>query len=259
MTSGSAGVLGFDVAAQATEIRKRIGVVQQRESYESTLAVEEAMDMYGFLWGVPKSERRRRIPPLLERFGLQEVRKTKAPELSIGQRRRLQVAREFMHDMDLLFLDEPTIGLDPLVRRRTLEFFKDRVKDGLTIFFTTHILDVAEYLCDRVAFFYKGRIIATGSPLEIKRRFGKSKVVELRVSEGTLESLMSRIKNLDSVEKILSNPNDGSMRIITSEPVELTPKLIRMVEELGLHLSSISVVEPSLEEAYLNLITDGQT
>jgi ABC-2 type transport system ATP-binding protein len=115
-------------------------VVQQQESYELNLSVERALDLYGLMWDIPRRLRRELIEELLERFGLEEVRRVKAGELSIGMRRRLQVAREFMRDMDLLFLDEPTIGLDPIARRDALDFIRNKSHEGLTIFLTTHIL-----------------------------------------------------------------------------------------------------------------------
>src|SRR6266849_712245 len=150
-TSGSATVLGFDLRTEGGRIRERIGVVQQQDSFDQGLNVETSMDLYGLLWNVPKNIRRERIEQLIKDFSMEEFRKSSSLDLSIGQRRRLQVAREFMHDMDLLFLDEPTVGLDPLVRRHALNYFKQKVKEGLSIFFTTHILEEAEYLCDRIA------------------------------------------------------------------------------------------------------------
>src|SRR5437879_13057144 len=112
---------------------------------------------------------------------MEEFRRKPTIDLSSGQRRRLQVAREFIHDMDLLFLDEPTVGLDPIVRRTLLDFFKERVRDGLTIFFTTHILEEAEYLCDRIAVINEGRIIDIDTPENLKRRFRSE---ERRVGKG---------------------------------------------------------------------------
>ena len=105
---------------------------------------------------------------------LKEIRKKRNEDLSIGQRRRVQVAREFMHDMELLFLDEPTVGLDPSARRKScLDYLKNKVKTGLTIFYTTHILTEAEYLCDKIAIIDKGKIVTVDSPDALKTKFGK--------------------------------------------------------------------------------------
>src|SRR5579863_3349132 len=183
-TSGSANVLGFDLATQGSKIRERIGVVQQQDSFDQGLNVETSMDIYGLLWSVPKRVRSERIEELIEKFSMEEFRKMSSLDLSTGQRRRLQVAREFIHDMDLLFLDEPTVGLDPIVRRNALNYFKEKVREGLSIFFTTHILEEAEYLCDRIAVINHGRIVEVDTPSNIKRKFGTAKEVEFRFLEG---------------------------------------------------------------------------
>ncbi|MBA4447454.1 MAG: ABC transporter ATP-binding protein, partial [Nitrosopumilaceae archaeon] len=150
-SNGSLTILGIDAIKNPLEIRHKIGVVLQQPSYEPTLSVEKSLDKYGMMWGVPKAQRKERMEQLLKDFDLVEIRKKRNEDLSIGQRRRVQVAREFMHDMDLLFLDEPTVGLDPSARRKLLDYLKNKVKTGLTIFYTTHILTEAEYLCDEIA------------------------------------------------------------------------------------------------------------
>src|SRR6059036_1836219 len=177
-TSGSARVVGRDLRTEGKKIRERIGVVQQQDSFDQGLNVETSMDIYGLIWDVPKAERRRRIDELIGHFEMEEFRKMPTVDLSAGQRRRLQVAREFIHDMDLLFLDEPTVGLDPIVRRSVLDYLKERVRKGLTIFLTTHILEEAEYLCNRIAVINQGRIVQIDTPENLKRRFGSAKAVE---------------------------------------------------------------------------------
>src|SRR5438552_12028041 len=121
-SSGGANVLGFDLKTEGRKIRERIGVVQQQDSFDQGLNVETSLDIYGLIWNVPRSERKTRIEEIIARFGMEEFRKMPTVDLSAGQRRRVQVAREFIHDMDLLFLDEPTVGLDPIVRRALLDY-----------------------------------------------------------------------------------------------------------------------------------------
>src|SRR5207244_7355277 len=116
-----------------------------------------------------KSERSQRIDEIISHVEIEKFRKIPTVDLAAGQRRRLQVAREFIHDMDLLFLDEPTVGLDPIVRRSVLDYLKARVRQGLTIFFTTHILEEAEYLCNRIAVINQGRILQIDTPGNVKR------------------------------------------------------------------------------------------
>src|SRR3972149_1002 len=123
-TSGELTILGINAKENPLQVRHRIGVVLQQPSYEPSLSVEKSLEKYGLMWDVPGKIRKKRVEELLSDFDLNEIRKKKTEDLSIGQRRRLQVAREFMHDMDLLFLDEPTIGLDPSARRNLLNFLK---------------------------------------------------------------------------------------------------------------------------------------
>jgi len=168
-TSGKISVLEIDAAKEPLSIRKKIGVVLQQPSYEPTLSVDKSLEKYGMMWDLDKKTRMDRTDELLIAFNLVEIRKKRNEDLSIGQRRRVQVARELMHDMDLLFLDEPTVGLDPTARRQLLDFLKNKVKEkNLTIFYTTHVLTEAEYLCDNIAIINKGKIITVDSPNELK-------------------------------------------------------------------------------------------
>ena len=138
-TSGKISVLEIDSAKEPLRIRKKIGVVLQQPSYEPTLSVEKALEKYGMMWNLDKKTRMDRTEELLTAFNLVEIRKKRNEDLSIGQRRRVQVAREFMHDMDLLFLDEPTVGLDPTARRQLLDFLKNKVKEKNLTIFTPHM------------------------------------------------------------------------------------------------------------------------
>ena len=175
-SSGVVRIFDKDIQKHPLEVRRRIGVVLQQPSFEANLTVERALDLYGFMWNVPAKKRKEKLMELLNSFDLESLRNIKNDELSIGQRRRVQVAREFMHEMDLLFLDEPTVGLDPSARRMLLDYIKRQVKEGLTVFFTTHIMEEAEYLCDQVAIINKGKIIAFDTPTGLKES-----TVELRL------------------------------------------------------------------------------
>jgi len=256
-TSGSATLLGFDLRTQGRNIRERIGVVQQQDSFDQGLNVETSMDLYGLLWGVPKNVRKDRIGELIERFSMEEFRRMSTLDLSTGQRRRLQVAREFVHEMDLLFLDEPTVGLDPIVRRTALNYFKEKVREGLSIFFTTHILEEAEYLCDRLAVINHGRIVEVDTPANLKRKFGTAKEVEFRFLEGAsgeFQKLLSASGEVDAVELDVAS---GAYRAKTSKPEAVIPEVYRLAERLGLHVSSVYISETTLEDAFISMI-EGQ-
>ncbi len=254
-TGGQASVFGIDITKDPLSIRRRIGVVQQQESYELGLTTEQSLNLYGLMWNVSKPVRKQRVEMLLEQFGLKDARKTQTSELSIGQKRRLQVAREFIHDMELLFLDEPTVGLDALVRRSTLDFIKEKVREGLTIFFTTHILEEAEYLCNRVGVINHGKIISIDSPENLKRHFGRFKAIEVTVAPHPTEELQSRIKSLDTVEKVDISVNGGPLKVLTQHPEEVIPQILPLIDRLGLKLTSIYLAEPTLEEAFIRMLT----
>ena len=252
-SSGSLTILGVDAVADPLKIRHKIGVVLQQPSYEPTLSVEKSLEKYGMMWDVPKTERKKRMEQLLIDFDLVEIRKKRNEDLSIGQRRRVQVAREFMHDMELLFLDEPTVGLDPSARRKLLDYLKNKVKTGLTIFYTTHILSEAEYLCDQIAIIDKGKIVTVDSPDALKNRFGKEKTIKIHLLEKQPEinSLLSGISDC----KI--NFENGTNIIIHSEQSEsILLKVLKILNENGIEIEDLSAVPTNLEEIFLNMMRE---
>lgn len=253
-TGGRATVLGFDVVSEGGKIRPRIGVVQQEPSYEHALSVEGNLDMYGLLWNVPKKERKERIELLLDKFGLEEARKTAAPELSIGQRRRLQVAREFMHDSELMFLDEPTTGLDPQARRVTLDFVREKVKNGVTVFFTTHIMEEAEYVCDRIAIINRGQILALDTIENVKHRFGAMSVIHLRFAEYS-NDLDRRLQTLPGVQKIVPpQQGDEPLKLYAENANVVMPRIIDAATALGVRITELRIEEPSLDDVFIQMV-----
>ena len=249
-SSGSLSILGIDAIKNPLDVRHKTGVVLQQPSYEPTLTVEKSLDKYGMMWNVPKTERKKRMEQLLVDFDLVGIRKKRNEDLSIGQRRRVQVAREFMHDMKLLFLDEPTAGLDPNARRKLLDYL---VKSGLTIFYTTHILTEAEYLCDQIAIIDKGKIIAIDSPNALKSRFGKEKTINIHLFEkqSQVSSLLSGI--LDC--KI--NFENGTNIIIHSEQSELVLlKVLKILNNNNIEIEDLSAVPTNLEDIFLKMVKE---
>lgn len=252
-SNGSISILGIDAVANPLQIRHKIGVVLQQPSYEPTLSVEKSLDKYGMMWNVPKHERKKRMEHLLKDFDLVEIRKKRNEDLSIGQRRRVQVAREFMHDMELLFLDEPTVGLDPSARRKLLDYLKNKVKTGLTIFYTTHILTEAEYLCDEIAIIDKGKILTVDSPDALKKIFGKEKTIKIHLlkKQPEISTLLSGI--LDCKIDFES----GTNIIIHSEQSEFVLlQVLRILNENNIEIEDLSAVPTNLEEIFLKMMRD---
>jgi len=250
-SGGSLSILGIDAIEHPLQIRHKIGVVLQQPSYEPTLSVEKSLDKYGMMWNVPKNERKKRMEQLLQDFELVEIRKKRNEDLSIGQRRRVQVAREFMHDMELLFLDEPTVGLDPRARRKLLDYLKTKVKTGLTIFYTTHILSEAEYLCDQVAIIDKGKIITVDSPDALKNRFGKEKTIKIHLLEKQL-NISTLLTGIPDYKIIFEN---GINIIIHSEQSELVLlQILKILNDNNIEIEDLSAVPTSLEEIFLKMM-----
>jgi len=252
-TSGTINILGIDAIRHPLEVRKKIGVVLQQPSYEPTLNVEKSLEKYGMMWNVEVKTRKDRVEELLTAFDLNEIRNMKNDDLSIGQRRRVQVAREFIHDMDLLFLDEPTVGLDPSARRGLLDFIKKKVKEGLTIFFTTHILNEAEYLCDEVAIINKGKIIAVDTPDELKNKFGREKTIKIRISE-TSKDVSALLVGIRDYEIDLNSGTNITIRSSDSEEVLL--KILQILTVNNIPIEDLSVMPTTLEEIFLTVVNN---
>jgi len=252
-SSGTVRIFGKDIVKHQREIKKRIGVVLQEPSFEANLTVERALELYGLMWSVPGEKRRDRARELIEKFDLASFKSMKNDELSIGQRRRVQVAREFMHDSELLFLDEPTMGLDPAARRTLLDYVNKHVQGGLTVFFTTHIMEEAEYLCDEIAIINKGRMIATDAPAGLKQKYGGVKAIEIKLKDSTTQSVMHIIRPIAG-GSVIETPAEGTIRISSTEAQEMLVKIIVSLSKNSVQIESVSVNPPTLEEVFLSVI-----
>ncbi len=251
-SGGQLNILGENAIKNPLNVRNRIGVVLQQPSYEPTLSVEKSLEKYGMMWNVNQKERKKRVEELISEFDLQEIRKKRNEDLSIGQRRRVQVAREFMHDMELLFLDEPTVGLDPAARRKLLDFLKSKVKTGLTIFFTTHVLTEAEYICDEIAIINKGKIITVDTPDELKKRFGREKTIKIHLYEANekIQNLLSDVKDCEI------DFNTGTITIHSSESEIVLMKILQILNDNSIAIEDLSAMPTNLEEIFLKVIKD---
>ena len=258
-THGKATVLGYDLEEFPLEIRKRTGLVQQRLSYEFSLPMEKQLQVYGRVWGLDREESKTRATYLIEKFGLKESLGKLPVEMSIGQRRRMQIARELMHEMDLLFLDEATTGLDVQTRRMTLDFFREKARAGLTIFFTTHILQEAESLCDRVGIIDQGRIVAIDSVKSLKSKYLKTQTLEITATP--VSEAISVVDKLGFTSSV-STANDGDatirIKLQADESEKVISEVVAALVKDGVSITKISLEEPSLEDVFINL-TSGTT
>jgi len=254
-TSGTLRVLGMDPLRDGQRIRERIGVVQQSESFDFT-TVQGNLNVYGMLWGVPRSERSRRREELLARFDLTDIRKRRAFDISGGQKRRVQVAREFMHDMDVLFLDEPTVGLDVIMRRTLLDSIRNQVRQGLTVVFTTHNLEEADYLCDRVAVIDEGKILVMDTVENLKRLYGGKKTIDLTVGNGSAERFFAALGELLG-PGVTVTTQGASAVILTDDPKAALSRIAELSQRMGLQLEWLNVRKNTLEDVFLRSVGHG--
>jgi ABC-2 type transport system ATP-binding protein len=256
-TEGGGTLFGKDLKACGRAERSRMGVVLQSESLDF-VTVEENLRLYAFLWGVGRETAKARSEEMLELFELGPNRKQKPWALSGGERRRFQVARELMHEMELLFLDEPTVGLDALTRSRILDYLAERARRGLTIVFTTHILHEADRLCQRIGVMHEGRLLTVGSPAEIKRAYSGARTVEAEferpltpVESEELRALLAQGgEEFDLVE------DRGALLIFRARNAEkLVAGVVRWAGVRGIAVERVGVSESTLEDAFVHLVS----
>jgi ABC-2 type transport system ATP-binding protein len=254
-TSGTLRVLGMDPSREGTKIRSRIGVVQQAESFDFT-TVQGNLDVYGMLWGIPRAQREQRREELLTKFGLTDIRKRRAFDISGGQKRRVQVAKEFMHDMDILFLDEPTVGLDIIMRRTLLDSVRAEVRRGLTVVFTTHNLEEADYLCDRVAVIDQGKILVLDTVENLKRLYGGKKTIDITVGNGHAPEFFATLsKDLGANDSV--TVSGASAVILTDDPKRALSTIAALSQSMNAQLEWLAVRKNTLEDVFLKSVTRG--
>lgn len=249
-TGGRATVAGFDVAAKPDMVRRAIGVVPQSLTSDLDLTGYENMDIYGRFYGISAKERRKRIPYLLDLVGLTNWADHMVASYSGGMRRRLELARVLVHRPRVLFLDEPTIGLDPQSRRVVWDFIRKlREGDAMTLFLTTHYMDEAEALCERVAIIDSGHLIAIGSPDELKERIPGSDIVSIKVDHLRPDT-QERISKISFVHSVTADEN--MLRAFVDNGAENLPLLIETVKADGLRVVSATLHEQSLEDVFIH-------
>ena len=247
-TSGTAKVAGIDVARNPGAVRSRIGLVFQDPSLDGQLTARENLEFHAFLYNVPRSERRARIDGVLEMVELQERAGSQVQTFSGGMKRRLEIARGILHYPQVLFLDEPTLGLDPQTRSRIWEYLHElRHREGITVFMTTHYMDEAEF-CDRIAIIDHGKIIALGTPDELKAMVGGD-VVAVQTRE--VAAAAEEVRRAFELEPIAE---DGQLRVEVQDGAAFVPRLVR---ELTVPVSAVTLSRPSLDDVFLKLTGRG--
>ncbi|MGD2043419.1 MAG: ABC transporter ATP-binding protein [Acidimicrobiia bacterium] len=244
-TAGEVDVLGFDPATGGLDFRRRIGIVLQQAGIEAELSVIEALDYYGGLYPT-----RRPLDEVIDSVGLTEKRNAKIKTLSGGQRRRLDLALVLVGDGDLFFLDEPTTGFDPSARRNSWTLIRGLRSLGKTILLTTHYMDEAQNLADRVAVLVDGRIVAEGPPDTLAGRETGEAVIEFRLPDGVTRADLPGDLPRMMIES-------GSAVLRTDEPTRVMHTLSGWALGREIELSGLTITRPSLEDVYLELAGHG--
>ena len=253
-TSGEAFIGDVDVVRHPALAKQLSGVVSQTNTLDRQLNVIENLYFHGLLFGIPPKESKRLAGELLERFHLAKWAKASVYALSGGMAQRLMVARSIMHRPAVLFLDEPTAGLDPQSRIALWEILGELHADGHTILLTTHYMEEADQLCDRVAIMDHGRILALDTPAGLKRSVGADTVVTVKVDgdEAALAGLASLFpQQIPEVSR--TRQVDGGIELHVAGAERLVPRVVATTEHSGHELVDLSVAEPSLETVFINL------
>jgi ABC-2 type transport system ATP-binding protein len=250
-TSGSAHVGAIDVVAQPALAKQLIGIVSQQNTLDRQLNVWENLYFHGRLFGIGAADSRRIADELLAKMHLSKWAKASVYALSGGMAQRLMMARAIFHRPAVLFLDEPTAGLDPQSRLALWEILGELNREGQTILLTTHYMEEADELCDRLAIMDHGKILALDTPAMLKRSVGAEAIVTLKAA-GDLE-LLARALSEAIAEITQTRSIDGGIELHVKEAERLVPRVVGAADQAGFQLADLSVAEPSLETVFISL------
>jgi ABC-2 type transport system ATP-binding protein len=250
-TSGRAAVGGVDIIARPALAKQVIGVVPQTNTLDRAMTVFENLEFHGRYFGMSRSDARRAAGEFLERVRLSDRASAPVAALSGGMAQRLMVARAIMHRPQVLFLDEPTAGLDPQSRLALWDILREFHREGQTILITTHHMEEADQLCDRLAIMDHGRILALDTPAGLKRRLGSTSVVRIAAS-GRLDALVAALQvTVPSARS--SGISGGQMRMTIDDRTDILPRVLAAAAEVGATITDISIEEATLETVFINL------
>jgi ABC-2 type transport system ATP-binding protein len=243
-TSGIAEVAGIDVLKDPSAVRARIGLVFQDPSLDGQLTARENLDFHGYLYGLPSTTRKQRIDDALSIVELTDRAESTVLTYSGGMRRRLEIARGILHYPEVLFLDEPTLGLDPQTRNKIWDYLHAvRTREHITIFMTTHYMEEAEF-CDRIAIIDQGKIVALGTPAELKSRVGGDVVTITTADTAFASEQIRSVMHLEPVQV------DGTIQVEVPDSASFMPRLF---SELTVPITAVSARRPSLDDVFLKL------
>ncbi len=248
LQKGSVQIAGYDLATQPEEIRRSIGIVFQDETLDRDLTVWETLEFHGRLYSLPKTERRERIEDMIRLVELEDKRNIRTRHLSGGMKRRLEIARGLMTRPKVLFLDEPTLGLDTQTRMRLWDYIK-RVNDsGTTIFLTTHYMDEADLVSDWIDIIDHGKIIASGTPISLKNALGQDMIYLETSNDEAVAALLRELSVIKEVKKT----SKGLVITITTDGSHYLPVIMGMLKEQGLGVITVNLKKPTLDDVFVH-------
>jgi ABC-2 type transport system ATP-binding protein len=250
-SEGIAVVAGHDVVKASSEVKRRIGLVPQELALYPTLSARDNLDYFGRIYGLRGSALRQRVDEVLEMVNLTARAKAAVKTFSGGMKRRLNIAAGLLHHPEVLFLDEPTVGVDPQSRNAIFEHVERLRNEGMTVLYTTHYMEEAERLCDRVAIVDEGRIVALDTPRKLISDLGGG-IVHLGVTNGRMdEKLLGEIRSLPKVKSAARF--DGKVEVETVRAQEALVHLLELFGRTDTHITALQVLEPNLETVFLHL------
>lgn len=256
-SGGTASVFGMDSVADSLSIRSTVGIVPEVSNVFPEITARFNLTFTGALYGMGRKDCASRAAELLELFGLEEHRDKKAGQLSMGLKRRLAIAMSMMHRPGVLFLDEPTSGLDVSSARSIRETVKDLNSRGVTFFLTTHNMEEAGQMCDRIAVIDRGRLIAVDTPERLRQASSESRVVELTIDDKPCQELKAALAAVDAVSRV--ETAGGSYRLITSNPGDTLHSLFHFLESRNISARAVNTPGPTLEDVFVKLTSGGQS
>jgi len=251
-TSGDAVIAGHSVTRDALEVKGVIGVVPQEIALYEELSARENLTFWGQMYGLGGSALKTRVNEVLEQIGLADRAKDKIKTYSGGMKRRVNIGVGLLHKPRLLFMDEPTVGIDPQSRRSILDSVKDLNKAGMTVLYTTHYMEEAEELSHRVGIVDQGKMIAIGTQKELTQMVGENETLRLHTGENVdVQPLMDALKELPEVIHV--SASDNMVMLIVPEADDALPPVLGMADRLGYKIRSVDIQEPNLEAVFLKL------
>jgi daunorubicin resistance ABC transporter ATP-binding subunit len=250
-TRGTARVTGFDTDHQAHRVRQVIGYAGQSVGVDDDLTAAENLAMAGFLHGLRYVQSRSRSAELLEAFSLGDVAKVRAGRLSGGLRRRLDLAQALVSRPSVLFLDEPTIGLDPQSRNALWGLLQERSREGTTVFLTTQYLEEADRACDRVAILDRGRLVTRGSPQALKEEVGGGRLTLTLLDEVKLKPATRLLASCSDVTRVRPRPSGDGLVVYVDDARASAPRVVRVLEAAGIGVASLDQAQASLDDVFL--------